>query len=64
MWKIKEEKQQMRIVDWQYFKDPNEINKAIKNQYTNWGGITAENIISITYDNSHECYVVFWRYEE
>ena len=54
----------MRIVDWQYFKDPNEINKAIKNQYTNWSGITAENIISITYDNSHECYVVFWRYEE
>lgn len=49
-------------VGWQYVKDPNEINNAIINHDENWEGlIDASDIISITYDTNHGCYVVFWR---
>ena len=50
-----------KMISWQYCKDPNEINNAILNADSNWDGITAENIISITWDGNHGCYAVFWR---
>lgn len=46
---------------WQYTKDPNDINTAIWEKDSNWEGITSENIVSITFDTNHMCYVVFWR---
>lgn len=47
---------------WQYCRDPNDINKAMDKHDENWEGLTsAEQIISITYDTNHGCYVVFWR---
>lgn len=52
----------MSLVNWQYCHDLNTINMAIQKQDSNWYGLTSANqIISITYDNSHECYVVFWQ---
>lgn len=49
-------------VNWQYVKNLNEINEAIKNPNDNWDGLTsASDIISITYDTEHCCYVVFWK---
>ena len=52
----------MKTISWLYCKNLNEINEAIKdNQNENWYGITADNIISITYDTNHACYVVFWK---
>lgn len=54
----------MTEVSWQYCRDPNDINEAIKNRDYNWQGLTdANQIISITYDPNHGCYVVFWRCE-
>ena len=51
-----------RFVSWQYCKDPNYINVAIDAQDENWDGLTsADQIISITYDTSHNLYVVVWR---
>lgn len=53
------------MINWQYVKNPNEINEAIKSQNENFDGLTdASQIISITYDNNHACYVVFWRMKE
>ena len=49
------------MIMWQYTNDPNDINTAILEKDSNWEGITSENIISITFDTSHMCYVVFWR---
>lgn len=54
----------MRTVSWAYCKNLNDINKAISTNDENWYGITAENIINITYDSNHGCYVVFWRCED
>lgn len=52
----------MTVVNWQYVKNLNEINEAIKNPNDNWDGLTsASDIISITYDTAHRCYVVFWK---
>lgn len=51
----------METISWNYCKDLNEINRAIMSRDENWEGITAENIISITWDEHHGCYVVFWR---
>lgn len=48
-------------ISWNYCKDLNEINYAIMSRDENWYGITAENIISITWDGNHGCYAVFWR---
>lgn len=51
-----------RLVNWQYCKDPNDINKAIMSNDPNWEGLeSADQIISISYDTSQMCYVVFWR---
>lgn len=53
------------MINWQYVKNPNEINKAIKSHDENFDGLTdASQIISITYDTNHACYVVFWRMKE
>ena len=52
----------MKTVSWLYCKNLNEINDAIKDNHNeNWYGITADNIISITYDSNQGRYVVFWR---
>ncbi len=46
---------------WQYFHDPNDIQKAIDEKDENWEGLEdLHQIISITYDMNHGCYVVFW----
>ena len=46
---------------WQYCKDPNDINKAIKERDENWEGLESlHQIIGITYDTNHGCFVVFW----
>ena len=50
------------LIGWQYCKNLNDINTAIKEKDENWEGLTdAKQIISITYDSNHGCYVVFWR---
>ena len=52
----------MSMINWQYCNDPDDINKAIKYGNYNWDGLTsADQIISITYDTNHSCYVVFWK---
>lgn len=51
-----------KLVNWQYCKDSNDINKAIMSNDPNWEGLeSADQIISISYDTSQMCYVVFWR---
>ncbi len=52
------------LISWQYTKDLNDINLVILNQNNdeNWEGLAdASQIINITYDTNHGCYVVFWR---
>ena len=50
------------LVFWQYCRDLNDINTAIKEEDENWEDLkSASQIISITYDTNHGCYVVFWR---
>lgn len=50
-------------INWQYCHDPNDINTAIDSRDPNWEGLySPSQIISITYDTNHGCYVVFWRY--
>ena len=54
----------MTLVNWQYCTDLNDINEAIKAKDKYWEGLTSANdIISITYDSNHGCYVVFWKIE-
>ena len=54
-----------QLIGWQYCKNLNDINTAIKEKNENWEGLTdAKQIISITYDSNHGCYVVFWRCAE
>ena len=57
----------MRKIRWNYCKDPNDINyvieRAVWDKSFEWEGITAENIISITWDENQGCYVVFWRHD-
>lgn len=56
---------ELHLVGWQYCKNLNDINTAIKEKDENWEGLTdAKQIISITYDSNHGCYVVFWRCPE
>lgn len=46
---------------WQYCKDPNDINDAVEGWNTDFEGLESlHQIISITYDTNHGCYVVFW----
>lgn len=50
-------------VNWQYCKDPNDLNEAIANHDKDWEGLhDANDIISITYDSNHSSYVVFWKH--
>lgn len=52
----------MTLINWQYCKDPNEINRVLEKGSCDWEGLKhAEQIINITYDTNHRCYVVFWR---
>lgn len=54
----------MKLLNWQFCRDPNDINTAIEDQDGDWYGLkNAEQIVSITYDTNHGCYVVFWVYE-
>lgn len=49
-------------INWQYTSNPNDINYAIRDRKADWEGLeSADQIINITYDSNHECYVVFWR---
>ncbi len=53
---------EQKLINWQYFRDPNDVNDAIISHDENWEGLeSAEQILSITYDTNHGCYVVFWR---
>lgn len=45
-------------ISWEYAKNPNEFNEQIKDGYI------TEDIISITYDSNHGCYVVFFWEED
>ena len=50
------------MVSWQYCKDPNEINRAIEEHDDNWEYLeSADQIISIFWNQEHRCYQVFWR---
>lgn len=50
---------------WQFCKDPNDINAAIKKRDPNWEGlVSADQIITIIWNQSHSCYMVFWRMYE
>lgn len=61
----KEEKQRVKLLSWQFCKDPNYINIAIEKQDENWYGLkNVEQIVNVTYDTYHGCYVVFWVYEK
>ena len=54
----------MKDIMWQYTCDPNDINDAMLKSDENWEGLeSADQIISITYDMNHRCYVVFWTIE-
>lgn len=63
----------MKLVYFEYCKDPNDISSAIKrhrendfnripNEDGDWEGLNdAEDIISIVYRPDLGCYVVFWK---
>ncbi len=54
----------MKLIMWQYCKDPNEINDAIKNCDEDWDGLeSADQIVSISFDSHQRCYTVFWTAE-
>lgn len=48
----------MKEINWLYCDNLNEVNEAIK---SGEDGITADNIISITYDSNYANYVVIWK---
>ena len=53
------------LINWQYCKNLNDINTAILKNDDDWVGLTSANqIINITYNTNHMCYVVIWRYEK
>ena len=54
----------MKLLNWQFCKDPNDVNIAIEKQDEDWYGLkNAEQIVSVSYDTNHGCYVVFWVFE-
>lgn len=54
-----------KYIMWQYVKDLNDINNAILTEDESWEDLkSAEQIISITYDTNHGCYVVIWICED
>lgn len=55
----------VKEIMWQYCKDPNDINDAIRRNLsepdTDWEGLeSADQIINISWDSHQGCYVVFW----
>ena len=55
----------MKMLNWQYCKNLNEINTAIAEQDDNWYGLkSALQIVNITFDTNLNCYVVFWVIKE
>ena len=55
------EEHEMERLRWQYCKDPNDIQKAVDTKDPDWEGLESlHQIISITWDTNHMCYVVFW----
>lgn len=51
-----------KMINWQYCKDLNDINRAILDHDENWEDLkSAEQIINVTWDSHHGCYVVFWK---
>ena len=62
----------MRLLMWQYTKDLNDVNNAIKKHkfnfrngivedYDDWEGLdSVKQIVSIMFDANHMCYVVIW----
>lgn len=54
-----------KYIMWQYITNLNYINNAILTEDEDFESLkSAEQIISITYDTNHGCYVVFWKYED
>lgn len=52
----------MQLLGWAHCKNLNDINTAIINHDPNWEGLRdVSQIISITWDSNHGCYVVFWK---
>lgn len=52
------------LINWQHCKNLNDVNTAILENDENWAGLTsADQIISITFDTNHMCYVVTWKYK-
>ena len=50
-----------KLIVWQYCSNLNDINEAIITQDENWEGLKdSSQIISVTYDSNHGCYVVIW----
>ena len=48
-------------LSWQYCWDLNDIQKAVDTHDPEWQGLVSlQQIISITFDTNHGCYVVFW----
>lgn len=52
-------------IDWQYCKDPNEINEVIRHGDPNWDRLeSASQIINIIWNSEHRLYQVFWKVED
>ena len=51
------------LLCWNYCKNLNDINTAIKENNENWPGLAADNIVSITYDSTLARFVVIWKVE-
>ena len=55
----------MSFINWQYCKNPDDVNRAIGSKDSDWEGLeSAEQVINITYDSHFGCYIAFWRVEE
>lgn len=53
--------QEQEYLSWQYCRDLNDIQKAVDTHDPEWQGLESlHQIISITFDPNHGCYVVFW----
>ena len=60
--RIEKSRKNKVLINWQYCNDLNDINEAISTQDPDWEGLrSAKDIISITYNTDHGCYVVIWR---
>lgn len=60
--RIEKSRKNKVLINWQYCDDLNDINEAIATQDPDWEGLrSAKDIISITYNTDHRCYVVIWK---